>query len=367
MRTTFTFILLIILLPISVSAQEETRNYHLGFTPFPHDISFEAVNFAYDHIATDADIIAHHFDDGIPWIPALNKGPYPDELIEEWQTRLDNTPETHKIYVAITPINLERNALAPFRGTEPSMTLPPAFADKAFNDIDVKRAYLNHAGRAIDFFQPDYLAIGIEVNLLLQNNPDSWDAYVELHQETHTALKQQYPDLPIFVSVFGMSYIEGVTEADTPLQLEALNNDILPYTDIFGISLYPFMSAYLTDSLPDSIFDTIFSLSDKPIAITETGYPAQSFSIFDETIIFNTSAERQNIFVTQLLAQAEARNIEFIINFILRDYDALWEKIGGGDINAIWRDTGFYDEDGNPRPALHTWLSALSQPYHRQE
>lgn len=46
---------------------ESTRSFHLGFTPFPYDISQEAVDYVYAAIADDADIIAHHFDDGVPW------------------------------------------------------------------------------------------------------------------------------------------------------------------------------------------------------------------------------------------------------------------------------------------------------------
>ena len=58
-------ILLIVLLtpvfPTFSQSETESRPYHLGFTPFPYDISQEAVDFVYDALETDADIIAHHF------------------------------------------------------------------------------------------------------------------------------------------------------------------------------------------------------------------------------------------------------------------------------------------------------------------
>jgi len=41
------------------------------------------------------------------------------------------------------------------------------------------------------------------------------------------------------------------------------------------------------------------------------------------------------------------------VNFVLRDYDALWQQIGGNeDLTIAWRDTGLYDEAGAARPAL---------------
>ena len=61
--------------------------------------------------------------------------------------------------------------------------------------------------------------------------------------------------------------------------------------------------------------------------------------------------------------EAESRDFVFIINFVLRDYDALWEKIGRTDLAAVWRDTGLYDENGLSRPALQAWQTALTREH----
>ncbi len=347
------------------SAQEDDhpRPFLLGFTPFPYDISIEAVIFSYQTIATDADLIAHHFDDGIPWPEALSGEPYSPELMEEWQTRLDNTSPGHQIYLAITPITIQRAGLAWYRGAEGDMPLPPPWDSYDFNHPDVKTAFLNHAVNAVEFFDPDFLAIGIEVNLLLDNSPEQWDAYVELHQYVYTELKGLYPDLPVFVSVVGLHMLEGYVDETDPAAQREVFLDIADYTDIFALSIYPYMTRYLAGDLPETMFDDLFSLSDKPIAIAETGYPAQSFSIWDGALTFEGSPEKQDAYFTGLLQAAQEREFVFVVNFVLRDYDALWEKIGGGDLNSLWRDTGFYDEDGVPRPVLETWRSYLAQPY----
>ena len=126
------------------------------------------------------------------------------------------------------------------------------------------------------------------------------------------------------------------------------------------------MSVYLTDSIPASMFEDLFSLSDKPIAIAETGYPAQSFSITVEgggTIDFNSTPQKQHNYIAGLLEQADQRNFIFVINFVLRDYDALWEAIGSPQWAIVWRDTGLYDENGVSRPALDTWRDALDRDH----
>src|SRR5688572_10737883 len=48
----------------------KTRSFYMGFTPFPYEISLEAVDAVYTKLDTEADIINHHFDNGVPWVEA---------------------------------------------------------------------------------------------------------------------------------------------------------------------------------------------------------------------------------------------------------------------------------------------------------
>ena len=345
---------------------EPIRTYRLGFTPFPYDISQAAIDYVYTAIGNDADIIAHHFDEGIPWPEALAGSAYNQNVLDDWDQRKSKTPSGHKIYVAITPINTARSGLALYWGPDDNLPLPDPWNGYAFNHQDVKTAYLNHAVRTINYFEPDFLAIGIEVNLLVTNNPGVWNAYLELNQYIYTELKKLYPNLPVMVSLFGIALLDGYRgEDDHAAQMQAFA-DIIDESDYYAISLYPYMSVYLTDSIPASMFDDLFSLSDKPIAIAETGYPAQSFSISDGgsgTIDFNSTPQKQRNYIAGLLEQADQREFAFVINFVLRDYDALWVAIGGPEWAIVWRDTGVYDENGVSRPALDLWRDALDREH----
>lgn len=350
-----------LLLTAPLHAQpDEPRPFHLGFTPFPYDISFEAVDFTYAAIAEDADLIVHHFDNGVPWPEALSGDPWPAGLQVEWDDRRARTDPDLAIMLSVTPIAFWRNGLALYRGDEGDQPLPPAWEGRAFDDPDVMTAYANYVLRGVDFFDPDYLVIGVEVNMLLTARPDLWIGYLALQRATYEAVKAQHPDLPVFVSVLGVAYIDGISDHDAAAQREALP-DILKSSDYFALSLYPYMTAYLTTPLPDALFEGLFAQSDKPLAITETGYPAQVFSVGELT--FEGTPEKQANYIGWLLTEAQARDAELVVNFVLRDYDALWEKIGGGDLAAAWRDTGLYDEDGNVRPALDLWRAALARPY----
>lgn len=45
----------------------ESREFYLGLSPFPFDMSgVDKVEWMYEKIESDADLIAQHFDNGIP-------------------------------------------------------------------------------------------------------------------------------------------------------------------------------------------------------------------------------------------------------------------------------------------------------------
>lgn len=148
-------------------------------------------------------------------------------------------------------------------------------------------------------FKPDYLIVGIEVNLLIQNNPACWNSYVQLHQHVYTELKTVYPDLPVGLSVFCVPYFpEWSPQSNLTAQMEGLK-DIEPWTDFISFSAHPFMSELLAENFPDDYFQRLFELTKKPVSISERSYPAQSWQTINSPIIdFNGTEEKQGGFLS---------------------------------------------------------------------
>jgi len=345
------------------------RRFLLGFTPFPYTTMADGPEAAWQIIENDGDIVAHHFDNGIPWPEALAGGGYTTyhpNIVAEWEAGRDRTPGGHGVYLAVTPLDISRNMLAPYRGEFPDTPLSELgepWASANFDDEIVKTAFFNHVVNAVEFFRPDFVAFGIEVNLLLRNQPGLWDAYLELHRATYTSLRERYPSLPVFVSLTAPELLENFTDADRDAQLEAVD-DLMEYSDYLGLSLYPWMSAFLTGPLPDDMFADLDALTDKPIVIAETGYMADELDvdIGDGIILsFEGTPAKQQAFIKDLLIEADRRDFRFIINFVPRDYDPLCVEIGCSDADRLWEDTGLYDEDGVARPALKDWREQLSR------
>lgn len=219
----------------------------------------------------------------------------------------------------------------------------------------MKTAYLNYCRRVVDYFDPDYLAFGIEVNLLKHNTPAAWAAYLELHQHVYAALKAEYPRLPIMASLTGIDLLEGYTTVNHADQIAALA-DVIDYTDFFAISLHPHLSGITLPDLviPEDMFEILFAMSDKPSCITETSFLAETLTMADYPgYLANGTPEKQRDYVERFLDEADRLRLRFVVYFPVKVYDDLWVWMGSPeDICKTWCDTGLYDENGDPRPAL---------------
>lgn len=345
---------------------EPARAFYLGFTPFPYDISVDAVNFSYEKIAADGDMITHHFDNGIPWVEALANEPYSQNILNDWAWRKSKTPQGHQVCVAVAPLSLQRDGLALYRGESDDMPLPGPWSTYSFAESEVRTAYLNYCKSLIDYFQPDYFNMAIEANLLYASAPAKWTDFLGFHSYVYTNLKSLFPELIIFSSVTGAHLLPGFLPEFDHSQQRLAALQILESSDLYGISFYPYLSAYQGNPYPDNMFEELFSLSRKPLAIAETGYTAQTFDIDvkGSTVTITSDENKQQKYVSDLLGACMKHQVLFVTLFAVRDYDQLWVGAGSHhDLTIAWRDTGLYDENGNARPALSVWKEYLGRKW----
>jgi hypothetical protein len=346
----------------------DSRTYELGFTPWPYAASPDAVNFVYSEIAARGDFIAHHLDAGIPWQEALNGTPYPAAVEDEIRTRLDRTPAAMRSYLALSPLNGARDGLAGYWGDATNQPLPPPWDTRSLDDPAVITAYTNFAADLIRRFAPDYFNLGIEVSELALNDIAAFDGLVAFTAAVAGELRADFPDVRLMASV-------ALKSPDSPAAatLRAALPDLLAHVDVVGISVYPFVFFDHENrgdpaSLPTDWLSQVTALAgDKPVAIAETGWPAERLTIPAFGIDVASDVTRQNAYLGHLFAAAASLDAQFIVWFFLADYDSLWnDALQQDPVARIWRDTGLYDENLNPRPALDTWTTELERPLSRR-
>lgn len=341
---------------------DSTRNFHLGFSPFHYSWIESKLSKTYKMISSHSDLILHHFDEGIPWPEAYLDKPYNNKVESKLMFRKFQLLKEQKVFVATTPIDFNRQKLAGYWAEKENMKMPKEWRSLSFDDPKVIRAYINYCKRLIDEFNPDYFAYGIEVNLLAVNSPNEYQRFITLAEQVYPELKKAYPDLPIMLSFyqFPPKDIELVKEQVSPL---------LPYTDIYAISTYPYMGlngvSYDTASLPVDWYSQVNEIAPgKPFAIAETGYIAQDFKTTFHTI--KSNKREQKAYVERLLSDAQMLNAEFVVWFVVADYDELWGVlkffVNFSELVRAWKDTGLFDGNLNARPALETWDEWLDKP-----
>jgi hypothetical protein len=338
------------------------RPFAMGFTPFPHANTTDAVSEAWGVIERDADLAVLHFDGGIPWQEALDGTGYPPgfEAWLDWQE--DRIPLGHAVYVAVTPISSSRDGLAGYRNDAGvNQPLPPPWNGYRFDAPEVVTAFTAFCEDMIEQFSPDYFAYAIEANMLDELAPEKWNAFLALCADVHASLKSNHPSLPVFLTIQVESYYRNTWEQEDAIR------QLVPYTDVMALSSYPFGSEpadpeYLADDYFSDVYDIAPGL---PFAIAETAWPAEDIDDpYHTTIAADDST--QLAYVRRILDECDRRGAAFLCWFLSRDYDEFWETDFQYEPNAstlrFWRDTGLYAGDGTARPALGAWRQGLGIP-----
>jgi uncharacterized protein (TIGR03067 family) len=337
---------------ISPDRPSGTRSFRMGFTGFVYDTTPEAVAASRKFVQENGDIIAHHIE-GAPWAEALSGQPFPPLLLESWKEKKAATPPNGQVYLAISPGRGE------LKIQEKAGPLPDELKGKTYDDPLVMKTYLAYCRRAIEFFQPDYLCIGIEVNEILRDGGEQkWNAYAALHQHVYSELKKEHGGLPIFAS-----FTLHSTFQKRGAMLDSFKK-LMHYNDLVAVSYYPF---FVPEKDRLSALDWMteqFDAFNKPYAVVETNDSAERLPLAQLKVVLEGTPEKQAAYYRKLLGLAQKRQFAFVISFVHQDYDALWEKIKGSspELFKAWRDCGLVDENGNSRPALQVWKDYFALP-----
>lgn len=381
LRPLVTATLLLLVTPLAGPAQSVQheplgRPFHMGFTPFPYDLTAQAIADTYDFVAAHGDLITFHHDNGVPWPEALagNHAYHPD-LIAEIDAEAAAIRPGKKVFVTCTPqSNARAGALAPYWGSDGGQPLPPGWGGKKLNDPDVIQAHLNWCRYLIQRLEPDWFAFAIECNGGFRGpaDPDLL-RFAALATTVHATLKGENPDLPILLTV------QTGSTATTRTSFLWQTGVVLQSSDMVAISSYPFMvlehNGFTTytdpDDLPDDLLTAIVELAPgKPVAISETGYIAEDLVVPAFGLSVQGRPAWQRRYVQRLLTEADRLGAEFVVWFVPRDYDQLLDTLAnlGFPVDPsflIWRDNGLLDGAGIPRPALQVWDRWLGLPKNR--
>ncbi len=204
----------------------------------------------------------------------------------------------------------------------------PSGLGKSFTDQKVRDAFkakaLELAGTGID-----QLGLATEINFLVTNQKE-WDAFVTLERETYTAVKAQYPSLPVTVS-FQWDVMSGTNH---PEPLTVFKGAV----DIYSFTSYP--SDHFKDpaKMPADYYSKIRTyLPSEKVAFSEVGWSTKG-----------SNEETQAAFYTRLPELMRGINPQFVTLALLNDVKSFGGALGG--LNSV----GIRNADGSPKASWNT-------------
>ncbi|HNR33408.1 MAG TPA: hypothetical protein PKI11_21130, partial [Candidatus Hydrogenedentes bacterium] len=318
----------------------------------------------FDRIRQYSDMAVFHLDEGVPWPEAHAGVLYAAEFEGYLDLLRDHRAPEDVVYLGVASLDPGRKGPAGYRGATGNMALPFPWNTYTLSDEPMIQAYTNFCLRLIERFAPTYFNYAVEANALLLENPNLWDTYVVFLAEVYTRLKAAHPDLMIGLSV-ALRHPDAPESAMTRTHM----NDLLPYLDFLGVSVYPYIffggldPGNPADLQEGWLLQATSLAKGKPVAVTETAWPAENLEIPAFGVSVAATPDRQEAYVRRMLGGASDINALFVVWLAIADTDVVWESLPPEfqDFAEIVRDTGLYDEALEARPALAAWDTWLAK------
>ena len=315
---------------------------------------------ARDFAAAHGDIVSVTFNGGIPWNEALDGKPFSKDVQDSLASR---PPAGKKLFLSISPLDRDRRGLAPYWGDKENLPLPKPWDREALNSPRVKKGFLNFVLQCVQTMRPDYLAIGVEANVLLSRDAEKWRQFKELQRDTYNAVKKAHPKVPVFFTTEVLHYKRLARDSKgSPQEKEV--TELMRYSDIFAMSVYPFMSLETPRPVPANFLDFATRFK-KPIVVSESGMSSRDVPLKSYGItLLGSEAEQRNF--TELLLKTAARDrYVFVINFASTDSERLVSRLRPplDDLARIWAFTGMQTSSAKPKPAQAVWDGFFKAKY----
>jgi hypothetical protein len=229
----------------------------------------------------------------------------------------------------------------------------PSNAVDDWSNEDAKTLFEQMLTEFASTYHPAYLFLGNESDAYFTGNPDDYARWVEFYNRAYDAIKAVSPETMVG-PIFQYERISGqgtFNQWTTP-RWGALTAHDLSKIDIVGITVYPWISVATPEEIPDSYFEPLLEQAgDKPVAITETGWPGADLGL--ETA-WETSPEAQLRYIDALDRILGGVNLK-ILNWL--HYNQMAQPEGDQVFWQAYSSISLKDTEGNPRLFYDAWVS----------
>lgn len=211
---------------------------------------------------------------------------------------------------------------------------------------ETRANYVEWAASFCEAHAPPYLGVGVEVDFHHRTDPDSFETFVDLFAETHAAVKAVSPDTLVYTG-FQLEQLRGLRgglfggETD-PGSADWALLDRFPDADLTAVTSYPGLIYGDPDEVPGDYYAALADHTDRPIAVTETGW-----SVETKGQGWESDEAEQADFVERLFALTAGLDVEALLWVWLHEQ---------ADETGAFSGTSLLRDDGSERPAWEAWV-----------
>lgn len=203
-------------------------------------------------------------------------------------------------------------------------------------------------------YAPPFVFVGNENSFYYEQDPADYDNWIAFYNRAYDAIHQASPQTavgPVF-NYEHMAGLGGLNGWNTP-HWGALEAHDLSKVDVLGLTVYPWLGHATPDSIPaDYLAPLIERIGTTPIAVTETGWPAENLGGLNPP--WETSEAAQVAYLPRLAAMLAGKDAR-MANWLF-----LYPMVDPGGSPLDWKLSGsisLRNSQGEPRPVYDAWIA----------
>jgi hypothetical protein len=232
----------------------------------------------------------------------------------------------------------------------------PANATNNWTNAEAQSLFGKMVASCVATYDPPFVFLGNENDFYYESSPGDYANWIAVYNRTYDLIKAASPATqvgPVFSyeHIAGSGRLNGWTTSYWP----ALEMHDLTRVDIIGITLYPWLNFATAASVPEGYLDALWSrIGLKPVAITETGWPAENLGgLFPP---WETTESAPVTYLTRLAVVLQGRPVRMVNYLFLH----AMQDPGGSPLEwKLFGSVSIRDAHGNPRMVYSSWLAFL--------
>lgn len=231
----------------------------------------------------------------------------------------------------------------------------PANPTNNWTNVEAQNLFQTMLLTFVSTERPQYVFLGNENDFYYEQNRLDYLNWLDFYNLVYEAIKDISSDT-LVGPIFNYEHMagSGVLNGWVTPYWEALLEHDFDRIDIIGVTVYPFFQYTTPSSIPenylDPLFDRIAEKKQKPIAITETGWPAENSGGFNPAWV--PSEAHQTDLIPKLYSMIQNRDVHFL-NWLF-----LYPLKDDGTQSLEWKTFGsisLRNQNGGKRAAYEHW------------